>query len=751
LLATEQVDFVSGLQEVDFALPTRVHAEPRWEQPVLLVLASEPIKEWQPVEVVELARDDPWRAIYVAVLGSWPISPDPQMLDRYLMRTDLRFEEIVPVDRVAATGSLEDLMARTGDRERLTPRSAANMFASGLRPDTSFLGGGAEVLPNPRAVRRAAGPNIIVAVTPGSVEDIALIWNLRGAHGGSRVLPIGVPTDAITPQALRDLQEPGRATMFGLGGGTCYLVSASVALDELERLAAQSPSVQAVPYEALLTFGPAAGRVRSHVALWQEGKTRLDPMSEGDREVLRVLRRQRGLSLTLDVAVDGFLLPTDPTMRGTEMYGRFQAGVAQVSVSDLRHEQTVPVQWPSSWTCLAAVARSRGLNVAASDPGRAAATLIRALGGVDEVRLLRHRPLINLMYRMAERSGMSWWKKKWKDAHNGLLAAGADATALERTETLLGRDDPAVAPPGEGRAVLFQEFVTALGSESAARNWIAWAERRHLLVRGADVTCPDCKTETWLPLAALPPPVPCPGCGRQILHPYSPRELKFTYRLGEAIRRVLETDSLGHVLALHWFALLFDRGGLVGAYPGVCFTDESDSGRTVGEADVVLLFADGSLVPVEMKRRLAGADERTTQLMDALAIALAAPWDVFAVTEPARDIPSLVSLERQLPARPRVLLTDDQLLADFVVWAWGDNPFKWSPFTAEQDRERERSYTKRLSANDPDVPWDRVADTLLNSELGVARHKPGATPGSRGSAHTAQAETSEDATWRGNT
>ena len=93
----------------------------------------------------------------------------------------------------------------------------------------------------------------------------------------------------------------------------------------------------------------------------------------------------------------------------------------------------------------------------------------------------------------------------------------------------------------------------------------------------------------------------------------------------------------------------------------------------------------------------------------------AAPWDVLAVTEPARDILSLVSLERQLPDRPRVLLTDDQLLADFVVWAWGDNPFKWSPSTVEQDRERERSYTRLLSANDPDVPWDRVADTLLNS------------------------------------
>jgi hypothetical protein len=58
-----------------------------------------------------------------------------------------------------------------------------------------------------------------------------------------------------------------------------------------------------------------------------------------------------------------------------------------------------------------------------------------------------------------------------------------------------------------------------------------------------------------------------------------------------------------------------------------------------------------------------------------------------------------------------------------VVWAIGDNPFKWNPRTFEQDRERERSYSEWLSANDPDVPWDPVADTLLDRTLGAPRSK----------------------------
>lgn len=731
LLATEQIDFVGGLQKVHVVLPTRVEARRPWDHPAILVAASESLDRWRPVQICDLDADDPWQPIYTAVLGRWPEVPDPELLDFAGLRDDLRFEEIVPVERAATTGSLHDLIARTSERECLAPRTLANIFlAHGLRPDASFFGLGEEILPNAGTTRRAAGPNIIVAVSPGSVEDVVMLWNLRGAHDGSRAMPIGVPAGQITSKLLQELQEPGRATMFGFSGGACHLVSASVPLDDLKVLAAQSRTVQAVPYETVLTFGPAPGRVRSHVSSWQDGITRLDPMSDADRDVLResraALRKPR---LVLDVTVDGYPLPADPTMRGTDLFGRFQAGAAQVAVSEMREQQTVRVQWPSSWTSLAAVAQSRNLDVSASEPGLAAATLIRALGSRYQVRLLQHRPLIALMYRMAERSGMSWWKRKWADTHRELLEAGADAATLEDAAVVLGRDDPAVAPPGEGRAVPFQEFVIALGSEPAARHWVAWAERRHLLVRGADVTCPACKTGIWLPLAGLPPPIPCPGCGRQIDHPYGPREVRFTYRLGEPLRRVLETDSLGHVLALHWFALLFDGGGLVGAHPGVTFTDPADKGRTVGEADVLLLFADGSLVPVEVKRRFAGADDRAAELMDTLADALDAPWDALAVTEPSRDVSKLAAAERRLPARPRVILTDDQLHLEHVFWAMGGNPFAWDPRTAEQDREQELSFSKWLSANDPDVPWDRVADTLLDRALGAPRDESDETSG----------------------
>jgi hypothetical protein len=526
--------------------------------------------------------------------------------------------------------------------------------------------------------------------------------------------------------------------MFGLGGGTCRVVSCSVPLDTLHELAAGSPTARAVPYEDIITCGPAPGRPRSHITMWQEGRTRLNPFSDADREVLRDARGGvRPVHLVLDVQVDGARLPADPTMRGSALWGRFQSGSAQVEVPRSGPQGTVQVVWPSSWTCLAAVAQTRGLEVRESHSGLAAAALIRSLSGTTQVGWLMHHGLIALLYRMAETSGMSWWKRRWTETERQLRAQGIDSATLDKAAALLGRDDPVVAPAGEGRALPFHDFVKSLGSEAAARHWVSWAERRHLLVRGANIRCPACGASAWLPMAAIPPPVACAGCGREILHPYGPRELLFTYRLGEPLRRVLETDSLGHVLGLRWFVNLFEDRTLVGAHPGVEFVDPH-TGKAVGEADVLLLFADGTLVPVEVKRRSFGVDDKKQKKiqrsMDTVAAVLSAPWDAFVVTQPARECEEMRAVERRLPDRPRLLLTTDQLFADHVIWSAGADPFGWTPFTSEQDAARDTSLGKWLRHNDPDRPWDTVSETLLDGRLG-ARHtrapdRPAASDGS---------------------
>ncbi|WP_162959040.1 hypothetical protein [Micromonospora tulbaghiae] len=714
----EQIDCVGALDKIDVELPYRVEQRHSWDYPALVIAAGLPRDQWRPVHVPVLGEDDPWQLIYAATLGVLPQKPDPALFDPQGTDRGVRFETFIPVEWQPLSGSLDDLLHRLESHDILSPRRFSNVqLAAGQHPDTGFLGLDAYRLPSPDLIRRAGGPNIVVVVSPGSVEDIALLWNLRAAHGDHHVLPIGIPVADVSQAALRSIRRPGRAVMFGLGGGHCYLTSASLTLEKLTAIAA-SGGMKATPYEDLLQFGLAPARPQqSQAAQWTDGRTRLSVVSDGDREVLEPTDQLwRQPTLVADVRVSDWPIPTDTTMRGNVFDFRYQAGAAQAPVSQRRGLATLPIQWPPTWTSLAAVAQSRGLRVEPSEPGLAAETLIRTIGGVENVRLLAHAPLIALLYRLAERSGMNWWKDRWTRTHRELRALGVSDEQIEAAAARFGRDEPAIAPAGEGRAVPFGDFKTALGrNQKAAVNWVGWAERHHLLVRGTTVGCADCHAKSWVPLASAPPPVGCPGCGRLIHQPYGPESLQFTYRIGEPLRRVLETDTLGHVLTLRWlFELFRSSGTLVGAHPGVNFYRDSVN---LGEADVLLLFADGRLVPAEVKRRSAGMNEKQAKLLDSLSDGISAPYDIIAVTQPARDCNDLLQFARAAEERPRLLLTDDQLHEEKPFSSLGRDPFRWNPIDLEAESERQKKFVARLAQAAPENPPDWVSESLLTRDL----------------------------------
>jgi hypothetical protein len=185
-----------------------------------------------------------------------------------------------------------------------------------------------------------------------------------------------------------------------------------------------------------------------------------------------------------------------------------------------------------------------------------ATLLVRAVDDILGTHRLAHRPLIALLYRLAERSGMSWQKSQLKSLRTRLAKQGRPTDILDEAEVALSAPEHVVTPAGEGRALAFEDFCKALSSHKAAARWVIWAERHHLLVRGVNIVCPRCKASSWLPMASMPPPVGCPGCGRSLGEPYEPRHVPFMYRMGEPLRRVLETDSLGHLFTLHWFTKL---------------------------------------------------------------------------------------------------------------------------------------------------------------------------------------------------
>ncbi|MEQ3551752.1 hypothetical protein WIS52_14860 [Pseudonocardia nematodicida] len=715
-LKVDEVDYLRNDHAVEGL--RRIKQAHERATPIVYPLSSKPRDQYgRHVEVVNLALDDPWRQAYLAVLGNLPEQPEPRFVDQYDLLEGLSYDQFIPIERVEAQGSLGDLVDRLQARNRLTPRQLSTLYlAHGMKPDTSYLGA-APTFPSRHAIRRAVGPNIVVVLGPGSVDDLAYLWNLRAAHGDHYTMPIGIPFELLSEDAISFLQEPGRAAMFGFAGGKIHLTSWSLPSEAvLKRVPRQSnPFVE--PRE-LFTFGPSAGRHGSQITFWSSGRTSLMPLLEAEGDVLSAVAGSfRGGTLTLDVRLSEYPLPSDETMRGVEFGPTFRGGAAQVRVHELRRKETVDVAWPSAWTSLEAVARTRGLSVSSSDPGTAALSIVHSLGGIDQIRWLLHEPLIDLFYRIAERSGMAYWKDRWRKAEAALRSRGVAEADLEAVALTHGRDDLAIAPSGEGREIGFDKFKAALaGRPEAAKHWVAWAERKHLLVRGTTVKCPDCKASTWLPMSSLPPPVGCVGCGREIDQPYGADLLKFTYRLGESLRRVLEMDCLGHLFALHWFWRVFGgRGTLVGGHPGVTFKDRA-SKRDIGEADVALLFSDGSLVPLEVKRTVRGLGAEAIELMDTLRDRLGSSWDAFAITQPASECTAAAAFRRQMPDLPRFMMSYDQLLDPHPVVALGADPFEWDPNGQERTSRRQKEFIQRVVQGNLDKPYDFVSASLLREE-----------------------------------
>ncbi|MDI9933153.1 hypothetical protein QM588_22270 [Rhodococcus sp. IEGM 1354] len=682
VLVASEVDGYQNHTGEELSIPY-LQNEGAWDYPAGLIVAHEPAQGARPVEVVNLVEDDPWHLVYLATLG-WM----PNMLSEALCFTagleEANIEKAIPIERVSATGDLDDLLMRVSNRDKFTPRQFSNLYlASGSPPNTGYLGISSPI-PDRWEQAQAAGPNIVVVVSPDSVDDVALLWNLRALWGDRLPMPLGIPRAEFDADSLRRLRQPATTTRFGLSGGDLYVCSESVSHHELQQIAYAVPSVHVAEPMDLLQPQAAPARPRSQVQTWTDGTSRITSLTDDDRKVLSATAREP--SLVMSVLVPAAPIPAVGPLRGS-YYPAYQRGTAQVQATfGARKGHTNEVSWPSGWTSLSATALELGLEVRESQPGLAAMNLLRALGDTGDIYHLCDMELVELLYELAERSGMSWWKQRWNDAEKRLREESKTAEEIESLAAELGRDEPVVAPSNEGRQFAEARFRKCFGNKKdASDHWLEWAVDRRILVQGIELGCPNCRVKFWLPTQEMSPPHTCPGCSRTISRPFGSELVKFTYRIGEVLRRCLEVDALGHVLALRWLTTMFADQGIVGAHPGVEFVED---GKVVAEADVLLLFTDGRMVPVEVKRRATAFNEAAAEQLEAISTKLNASFDVMCVMEPLDRCSAVAALKRALPNRPRFLLTMDELSAQHLFWSAGGNPFEERHFGDDSPKER---------------------------------------------------------------
>lgn len=683
--------------------------QPWVAEPLLSVLAGQArYRDQRPrVRLALPAEDSAWFVGYLSALGTWPDVPDPRLLEQGSLREDLGFEAIVELARERVEDpSGEDLLKRLRDSTASPPARAATWLLAPrpAPPRTSLeleVAWGAE-----RSVDRAVASNLVVVYTPGHVGDLCLIWNLRAAHGLPDGLPLGVPTSENVVSVVQAWVREFAYQPIGLGETRFALVSTSVKPDELRDLATRlGPAWQVVMADEVLRPLRPPIRPSTDLAIFEAGTAAVAAASPADRDLIAGRPSRWGIfELTARFELLNRAIPPIRGLRREDYSSGFAAGGFETKPRRL--DEIVEIEWPSGWLVLEAAVRDRGLVAKPSKPGVAAAALLRSLGSLDDLEWLVDRPLLDRLYALGERRGISWFRGRAAD----LAAQSAASPDDERLSAIERRLADFTARPFENEQhdATFADLKADLADRQAAREWLRWAERSGLLVRGGQVACENCRLVAWRAMGELGPGLVCRGCGQLLVDPFGEENLTFRYRASELLLSVLESDSMPHLYALRWLARTFERGfgessHLYGGYPGVEIFDLE--GHSVAEIDVLLLGADGSLVPGEAKRHGSGMKDSDLAKLDRVASLLASPWSFIATTDWASECPPIWHAFSSRGEPARVALSGEQLLDSYPFMPHGQDRFAWRVGGDEERADHHKSFASHIRGR---ASWQRA-------------------------------------------
>lgn len=656
------------------------------EQFVFSLLGHSSHDNWNPLEVPELASDDPWNGIYTACMGYLPEVPDLDLLRGNRLDPNLKFEDFLRVERPKVQGGIEDLVRRMNNSEVIRP-NGLSLFRLSSRDQRAYpLIPEPPILPEPVNVplfRRS----LVIVVCSGDVSDLVLLWNLNVASGGYSPLVIGLPVEELNTGSLQRMYEAARSHAAVSHLSEIVLTSWTLSEDDLfsylPDVGEMVNEIDIFPGRELLNFGPSADQSRNEVVLLEDGRGAVVPSAPGDfQDVYGQPLANLSSLMRVSIEVDGWVLP-----RGMRVENSSPEVVNGKLSSWFRMERrSEPHEFfmPSRKAILLATAGRRGLLPAESEPGQTAAMLIKRMGGIDEVAFLLHEPLLKLLETMASREGINWYKRKVGEA------SITDRDVLEA----VGRTTDDLPD------FSVQKFKSALGNKTKSTEyWLYWAEKKGLIVKGVRISCETCGAEEWVALNGLTLPSMCKGCGSRVEHPFSDRTgISFTYKISEIMRRVYSNDAMGHVIAARYFATVLSGRRLIGWHPGLEYRRIDEQG-VIGEADLLLLDRYGQMIPVEIKRSAGGVTPGELEKIERFREELGALWSAIGVCQYASRVETSTAEWTEKSddgSYKRIFLTYDQLLDPSPHWVMQSDPFQEKILTDEEISDREARFVDLL-------------------------------------------------------
>jgi hypothetical protein len=623
VIDTSELDIAVG--ETAHRLASELPGHDARRPPSMLEISSLDDDHRRPITVCLPHTSDPWHLSYLCALGDLPESPDAEALEYFALRDNLQFEDFIDVQRESPTAAgVEDLVRRFKTTTTI-PALYMSLFRLTRHPakvnSSNALDGW---LNDPGVWARNHDAHTVVVYTPRDLADFCLIWNLRAQHGWGHRLPLAVPLieDAhACASAIVDLQRALTVPGFS---PTVHLISESVSDDRLadvaRHLLAAGGRADIVPPHWALQPAVPPSRIANSTLTLTAGRATVSTRSDADRNDLAAItditsRRRRPPDLELTVRSIQEPIASLRSLRGAHwpIPCRHTGNGPTVAAGLDTLSET---WWPSGWAQLVEACRDRGVVASPSAGGLTATALIHTLGRLHETRWLAHRPLLELLYRTASASGMSWWKARSAEQARIVSKATDDPqealTALMQAIANVDLSHTDVA----AHTITYSQVCAALGGSESGTAWLNWAESRKILLRGTTLRCPHCKYKDWRTIAGLSLPFVCLGCGEPTAAPFNHSSLNFAYRLAEPLRRCVDNDSIYHAIAARSLFITIKNSAvpIVGVHPGVDL-HPIGSPEQKAEADVLILLADASMIPVEFKTN---SDSFTTHDIDRL-------------------------------------------------------------------------------------------------------------------------------------
>jgi hypothetical protein len=621
--------------------------------------------------------DHPWYLAYLAYFGDLPTNPDPMSRWNELP-PGLTYQDVAEIHgvetEVGSPGMVALIRARTAvsavDLTRCKLSVGLPATANhGLLPETSRFD-----WDDDRTSRRY-GPNIIVVYQPGSVEDLALIWNLRARFAHPNGLPLAIPLTDTIDQDLATLTRSGMEHYFG-GGHNVALTSFSATPADLDPIAKSHRFDVIDPWNLL---GPIGGYCvpSTETAHFTAGSATIPSFTATDTEALGLsfLGHHQGTWMQLKTTVADDPLPLTRTMRRPFYYGERRYLDGPITKGG-QLNQTTDIHQPAGMEVLTALAADANLTLTESSPGRAAEQIIRAAD--NKLSMFAAPGVIDAISALTRGRHLSLLKRRL----NQFLDQTDLDESTDRYQLLLERLDRAAGAHDaeEARYLTFNQLKVLLStSHTGAQRWLQWATASGLVLRGVEAKCDRCGHKQWRPLVEVIPTLICHGCAQPIDNPHGFNHIEYRYRASESLLRAMSHDVLPSVLAIRYIAsVMGSRRGLVfGAYPGIEF-HQRGSTKVEAEVDVLVVLRTGAFILGECKTNARGLTSGELDKLWKAADQIGARATFAATLDRASNCGPLWR-ERAAPnGRPHFSLTAEHLF-DLDMWslATGKDPFEW--------------------------------------------------------------------------